>query len=105
MENLLSLLPLLACPVMMGLMMWMMRGNQNQTTGSHETPSSNLAAPTSPDDRLAVLRAQLADMEGQQQTIAAQIAQLQADDGPLEPIAHGETDAAGSRPVQAGPSA
>lgn len=85
MENLLYLLPLLACPVMMGLMMWMMaRGNKDQAMGGHAAPTNNVAANNSPDNRLVVLRAQLSDMEAQQATIAAQIAQLQAEGGAEE---------------------
>ena len=33
MENLWSLVALIACPVGMGLMMWMMRGNRQHATG------------------------------------------------------------------------
>lgn len=67
MENLVYFLPFLACPVMMGLMMWMMaRRNRDQAAGGHELLTDHVAANTSPDKRLAVLRAQLADMERQQ---------------------------------------
>ena len=105
MENLLYLLPLLACPVMMGAMMWMMRGNQHQATGASETPPGNLAANASPDDRLAVLRMQLTDMERQQAALTGQIARLQAEDGPAAPLDQGETDPSGPHGVSARGSA
>ena len=105
MENLLYLLPLLACPVMMGAMMWMMRGNQNQATGSSETPSANLAATANPDDRLAVLRTQLTDMERQQATITGQIAQLQDEDRPAAMLGSVETESTGPHGVSARGSA
>ena len=88
MEYLLSLLPYLACPVGMGLMMWfLMRGNQSQAMGSMPMPSSSAPAkgPTadpSPDGRLAQLRARLGEVQAKQATIAAQIARLGAEDRP-----------------------
>ncbi len=86
MENLLSLLPLLACPIGMGLMMWMMmRGNHKEATDSNEAPSAHMAInrsdpAASPDDRLAVLRARLDELQTQRADIAAQIGQLQSED-------------------------
>ena len=105
MENLLYILPLLACPLMMGVMMWMMRGNHNQATGSNETPSGNLAPNVEPEDRLAVLHAQLADMERQQAALTGQIARLQAEDGAPMPLDQVEADPIGSRPLPARRSA
>lgn len=45
MENVFSILLLLACPIGMGLVMWlMMRGNQQQATGSAPMPAGQAAA-------------------------------------------------------------
>lgn len=92
MAYLLSLAPLLACPVGMGLMMWvMMRGNKGQAMGAARMPAQNAAARQTsagldPDERLAELRAQLGDVHAQQAAIAAQIRQLAAEDQPAEPV-------------------
>ena len=82
MENLLNLLPLLACPVGMGLMMWLMMGrNRRQDMGSTQAPTVE----PSPEDRLAQLRAQLDEVQTQQAAIAAQIARLSAAGSPAPP--------------------
>ena len=91
MAYLLSLLPLLACPVGMGLMMWViMRGSKGPAMGASQMPAPNVAArktsaAVDPDERLAVLRAQLSSVEQQQTSIAAQIRQLSGEDRPAEP--------------------
>jgi len=85
-ESILALLPALACPVGMGLLMWlMMRGNQSDATGGQTSPPAGRAtAPTLTDagDRLVQLRAQLAEVLAQQAAITTQLEQLQAG-GPL----------------------
>jgi hypothetical protein len=86
MDQLLSLLPALACPLGMGLMMWlMMRGTKGQPTEAmempaQETPPARTSAAMSPEDRLAELRAQLDMLQAQQAAIAAQISQLSEED-------------------------
>ncbi len=93
MENFLSLLPYLACPVSMGLMMWlMMRGNKDQMMGSTQLSADRVMTGNPPgdrnrDDRLTRLRAQLKDVEAQQAAICATIARLAAKDQPVEPRA------------------
>jgi UDP-N-acetylglucosamine:LPS N-acetylglucosamine transferase len=90
MENLGYLLYLLACPVGMGLMMWMMmRGNKDQAHGANEVSPENaaingMAASTSPDDLIARLRAQLDELEAQQAAIAAEMSQLSDQDAQAE---------------------
>lgn len=87
MENLVYLLPALACPVGMGLMMWlMMRGQQGHPMSPPATagPAGVNPAPRAPavavdsDDRLAQLHAQLADIETRQAAIATEIERLAA---------------------------
>lgn len=73
MSTLLALLPVLACPLGMGLMMWlMMRGKKDQ--------AGPAAAAAGPDDRLASIRAQLGEVEAQQATLAAQLDRFRATD-------------------------
>ncbi|MBI3969308.1 MAG: DUF2933 domain-containing protein [Chloroflexi bacterium] len=98
-EYFLSLLPLLACPIGMGLMMWfMMRMNNHQSMGSSELPTSNPVSPplaTASGDRLAQLRAHLGEVQAQQAAIAAQITRLTPEVQPAPPQAVTPEGAAG----------
>ena len=92
MEQFWSLLPLLACPIGMVLMMrMMMRGNNGHATGLNETPTettafNHLDPGVSPDDRLAIamLRARLDALQGQEETIVGQMGQIEVEDRPVE---------------------
>lgn len=96
---LLSLLPLLACPLAMGLMMWlMMRGNKEQATSvtrvaTGEAPADRPPGAMHADDRLAALRARLGEVEAQQTAIAAKLASLGAEDRPVGPHGIGAPEA------------
>lgn len=86
MQYLLSLLPFLACPVGMGIMMWvMMRGNQGPmaTTVPRRDAGEISATPIgrTRDEQVAELRARLSRLQAHQQAIADQITEL---DGKLE---------------------
>lgn len=95
MGNFVYLLTLLACPVGMGVMMWlMMRGRHGQTADSERPAAQDVATkqqvvPLSPDGQLAALRAQLGAVNGQQAAVAARVDRLAAEDRPAEP--HGAT--------------
>ena len=104
MENVLALLPYLACPVGMGLMMWFM-GRASSTQGAQHTPSSETAVgQTSSNasgdaasvagatgtrgtagERLAHLHSELQELQAQQTAIAGQIERLSAQDAPAVP--------------------
>jgi hypothetical protein len=98
-ENLVSLLALLACPVGMGLMMrLMMRGNKDQAMGSMpaESPAADRpAADVDPAERLTALRAQLREVQARQGVVAEQIAGLSAEGRPMAPH-----DAAATAPLE-----
>ncbi len=83
MAYILSLLPILACPVGMGLLMWvMMRGTTSQAAQPQGGPAGQVARST--DTQVAALRAQRGTLDDQQATIAAQIQVLAAqEDGPV----------------------
>ena len=81
---LVSLLPLLACPLGMGLMLWLMIH-----TKKHQTPPETRdagvpsgVAGARPADRLGVLRAHLRDVAAQQAALAAQLEQRGDEAGP-----------------------
>jgi hypothetical protein len=86
METLLYLLPALACPIGMGLMMWlMMRGQHGQpATRADGRPAQPSMPPPvgDPEVRLARLRAELADVEARQAAIADEIGRLSGEDEP-----------------------
>ncbi len=59
MDKLIYLLPVLACPIMMGAMMWfMMRGNNAAATPAQPDPNTQEA--------IAVLRAEIATLRAAQ---------------------------------------
>ncbi len=90
MESLANLLPLLACPIGMGLMMWMMmRGNKDQPTGSVQTPAEDgttgrPVAASMPERGLAALRAELSELQARQTAVAAQIGGVQTEAKPSD---------------------
>jgi len=97
-ENVLYALPLLACPVGMGLMMWlMMRRNKDAAMGRMAAPaegaaSSQTTADASQDDRLSQLRAHLGEVQAQQAAIADRIARLSAEERSPEPVDNSQPD-------------
>lgn len=70
---LLSLLPLLACPLLMGGMMWLMMRMNKDRSGEAPPPSAGVVEP---GDRLEALRAQLGEVEAQQAALAGHVAAL-----------------------------
>lgn len=89
---LVTLLPLLACPLGMGLMMWlMMRGHKDHaeivTPGTAKTTATSPAVAT-PDslDRLDALYLQLGQVAAQQLALAEHLTRLESTERPAEPV-------------------
>ena len=98
MQYIISILPFLACPLVMGVMMWiMMRGNQgNQGQGMNTMNQDRMPTMAAPrrdsgqivssvppvartrDEHVAELRSRLSRLQTQQQTITSQLAELDA---------------------------
>ncbi len=74
---LLSLLPLLACPVLMGGMMWLMMHLNKGQPGAATPPP---VGAVEPGYRLVALRAQLSEVEAQQAALAGHVAALEEGD-------------------------
>ena len=99
MQNLVYLLPLLACPLGMGLMMWMMArmmgGKKDAPMQGIQGQAGDIAAnqpspAVNSDDRLTLLHAQLDDVQGQIARLAAEDrTSASSGSAPLAPILSG----------------
>lgn len=99
MEISLAWLPILACPVAMGLMMWlMMRGHKNQPADAARVPRAEMGV----DDPLTSLRRRLSQVRTQQAAIGEEIARLSADGGPAERAPQIQPARVESRPPETG---
>ena len=81
MESILPLLPALACPVGMGLMMWlMMRGGNKSQVADTAMGNQRIAVQSNADNSggLADLQAQLRAIELEQASLTAQLTQLES---------------------------
>ena len=98
MEFLLNQWPLLLCPLVMGPMMWlMMRQNRSREMTPEADPNGPVMATPAAgdagvDERLAVLRAELAEIGAQQAAIAAQIERLSAESQSVKSSDPGSTE-------------
>ena len=81
MEYAISLLPLLACPLLMGGMMWlMMRTNKGEAVSPARTAQATMTDTPPGDDRLGQLRGQLGELQTRQAEVAGQIERLAAEE-------------------------
>lgn len=87
METLLAALPLLACPIGMGIAMWLMMRNKGDQAASSPPPATDARAPgpVNSDAQLAGLHAQLREVQARQAAVADQIARLASDERPAPP--------------------
>lgn len=76
MDQLLTSLPYLACPIAMGLMMWVMSRRGAARTASESTPTPPVMA-ASGRDEIAELRGELGCIQAEQTAIARQIDTLE----------------------------
>jgi len=82
MDQMLTVLPYLVCPIGMGLMMWMLsrRGKPGVGTGAEFNAPALVH-----NDEVAGLRAELARVQGRQAAIARQLDILEEQPAPSEP--------------------
>ena len=84
MENLLYLLPALACPIGMGVMMWlMMRGKHGPQMAPTQTSATPAPSVVNTDEGLAQLRSRLAAVEAEQAAVATEIKERSDEKQPL----------------------
>ncbi len=89
MQYILSLLPLLACPVGMGMMMWfMMRGmsGNGKATASQPAQMQGDQVPAvglTRDEQLAELKSRLSSVQAEQEATAGHIAEIESPEVPV----------------------